>query len=104
LYINPTETPPDTVNITASSDANSTIAPTGVVAVAYGSNKTFTYTADEGYVVDSVSVDSSAVGITGSYTFLNVVNTHTIAVTAASGSPPSVNIKAIMALRNLNGE
>ena len=90
--------------ITASSDGNSTIDPTGAVQVLSGSNKTFTFTADGGYVIDSVTVDSEAVAVTATYNFYNVVAAHTIAITAAAGAPPSAAIAAISVSRMLNGE
>ena len=71
-----------TFTITASSDANSTITPSGAVTVNYGGNQTFTYSANAGYVVSQVLVDGSSVAITGSYTFTNVQATHTIAVSS----------------------
>jgi hypothetical protein len=105
LYINPTDDPPDTVTITASSDAHCVLDSEGAVSVAYGGSKTFTWTLDEGYIINGIAVDSAAVGNTGSYTFSNVVANHTIAITSVLGSAPSVNIKAIsQTLRRLNGE
>jgi hypothetical protein len=105
LYINPTSSPPDTVTITASSDAHCALNSEGSVTVAYGGSKTFSWTLDEGYIIDAITVDSAAVGNTGSYTFLNCLTNHTIAITAKLGSPPEVNIKAIsQVIRRLNGE
>jgi hypothetical protein len=96
--------PPATITITASDDAHSTIGPSGAVSVTYGTNKTFTYVADGSYVIDSVTVDSVTQEITGSYTFINAIADHTIVVTSVLGSPPVVNIKAIVVHRILNGE
>jgi hypothetical protein len=105
FYINPTDDPPDTITITASSDGHSALSSEGAVSVAYGGSKTFTWTLDEGYIIDTITVDSVAVGNTGSYTFLNCVANHTIVITSKLGSPASVNIKAISQnLRRLNGE
>ena len=46
-----------------------------------GSNQTFVITAEEGYEVDSLTVDGNAVSAVTSYTFENVTAAHTIAVT-----------------------
>jgi hypothetical protein len=106
LYINPTGiNPPETVTIAASSDDNCSLSEEGNVAVPYGGSKTFTYNLAEGYIIDTILVDGGAVGNTGSYTFLNCVANHTIAITSKLGSPAEVNIKTIShALRMLNGE
>jgi hypothetical protein len=104
LYINPTDTPPDTITITASSDANCALNSEGAVSVAYGGSKTFTWTTGEGYIIDAITVDSAAVGNTGSYTFSNCVANHTIAITAKLGSPAAVSIAALRMVRMLNGE
>ena len=45
-----------------------------------GGSRTFTITADEGYVVADVLVDGVSVGPVGSYTFSNVRANHTISV------------------------
>lgn len=97
MYVNPTEDPPENVTVTAGDDAHSTITPSGEVTVAYGANKTFTFAADEGYVIDSVTVDSVPVAVATSYTFYNVVEAHTIAITAALGEAASPNVLGAVA-------
>ena len=76
-------------SITALSDSNSTITPSGQVSVQGGTSKTFTYSAASGYHISSVTVngkDLSQEQITGSYTFTNVMYNNTIVVKSAPGS------------------
>ena len=75
--------------INASIDSYSTITPFGLVYVKYGDNQTFTYSADDGYVVSQVLVDNVSVPITGSYTFTNVEGAHSISVTSSPASTPT---------------
>ncbi len=70
----------NTYTITASSDARSTISPSGTIPVTHGSTQTFTYTANPGYTVTSVLVDGAPVATSGSYTFSNIQTSHTITV------------------------
>lgn len=62
----------ETVQVTASSGANGTIVPSGLINVSKGSNKTFTFSPDSGYVIDSVFVDGINVGNASSYTMNNI--------------------------------
>ncbi|MDD2299124.1 MAG: hypothetical protein PHU69_05720 [Fermentimonas sp.] len=43
-----------------------------------GSSKTFTITAQDGYLISDVLVDGKSVGAVSSYTFSNVTKAHTI--------------------------
>ena len=70
--------------ITSSADSHSTITPSGVTRVAYGSSQSYTFSASSGYTITSVLVDGSPVGKTSPYTFTNVQVNHTIAVSASS--------------------
>ncbi len=70
-----------TLNITASSGPNGSISPSGVVPVPFGSNTTFNMGPNSTYQVQNVLVDGVSVGAVTSYTFNNVVATHTISVT-----------------------
>ena len=65
--------------ITATAGANGTINPSGAVLVDDGASKNFIITANSGYQVKDVKVDSASVGAVGSYQFDNVVADHTIA-------------------------
>jgi len=77
--------------ITASAGTGGTITPNGSVSVNYGGNQTFTIANTTGYYIAGVQVDGiPQVNIT-SYTFTNVIATHTINATFAK---TSVNITA----------
>jgi len=65
-------------NITASAGTGGTISPNGTVAVAEGSDKTFTITPNEGYVIDKVLVDGVNKGAVSSYKFEDIKAAHTI--------------------------
>ncbi|NOY23565.1 MAG: hypothetical protein GXO70_08670 [Acidobacteria bacterium] len=69
--------------ITASAEAGGSISPSGAVSVNDGANQSFTITADTGYHISDVTVDSSSVGAVSSYTFTNVTADHTISATFA---------------------
>ncbi len=79
---------PTTHTITASSDANGTISPTGAVSVNDGDDKTFTITANSGYMIDDVKVDNVSVGAVSTYTFNDVNANHTISVTFKTSTTP----------------
>lgn len=71
----------NTYTINASAGAGGSITPSGAVVVAHGDSVVFTITADPGFAVGDVQVDSSSVGAVTSYTFLNVTANHTIEAT-----------------------
>ena len=75
--------------ITASSDDNSVINPSGKVTVVSGNDRTFTFSAKTGYHVSAVYVDSVALSseevASGAYTFRNVLSNHTIEVESEQG-------------------
>ena len=90
----------NTFSITASSGANGSISPTGNVIVNQGSSQSFTVTPAAGFMIDSVLVDGVSAGAVASYTFNNVIATHTISatfkaitfsITASTGSNGSVS-------------
>ena len=67
--------------IDASSSEGGTISHNGQKSIAEGDNATYTFTADTGYEIDTVTVDGTAVEISGNtYTFENVAANHTISV------------------------
>ena len=66
--------------ITAEAGEGGSISPSGRVSVTRGSDKTFTISADDGYVIADVLVDGESVGAVSSYTFENVRANHTIEV------------------------
>jgi hypothetical protein len=71
----------DTFAITASAGANGAIDPSGSVSVSYGGTQSFTINPGTGYHALDVLVDSVSVGAVTSYTFTNLTENHTIAVT-----------------------
>ncbi|MFN8246365.1 MAG: hypothetical protein U0T56_08310 [Ferruginibacter sp.] len=88
-----------TFTITASAGTGGSISPSGSVSVNAGDNQTFNITADPCYSISDVIVDGVSQGVIGSYTFTNVLATHTIsasftlntyAITVTAGSNGSV--------------
>ncbi|NOV02797.1 S-layer homology domain-containing protein [Paenibacillus planticolens] len=76
----PTQLPLTEYTITASAGSNGIISPRGSVIVTEGTNQTFAVMPNNGYMIDTLTVDSTTV--TGStYTFTNVTSNHTISVT-----------------------
>jgi hypothetical protein len=81
-----------TLVIQASAGAGGSITPDGDVAVACGSNRTFDIVPNNGFGVVDVLVDGQSVGAVTSYTFLNVVASHTVAATFADVAGPVVHV------------
>jgi hypothetical protein len=73
----------DTYTITASAGESGSISPSGVLVFGKGGSEAFTITANPGYHVADVRVDSVSVGAVTSYTFSDVTANHTIAVSFA---------------------
>jgi hypothetical protein len=69
---------PATHSITSTAGLNGTIAPLGVTTVYEGSDQTYLITADDCHQIADVLVDGVSVGAVASYTFTNVVVSHTI--------------------------
>ncbi len=65
-------------SITSSAGANGSIDPSGLTSVAEGADQAYVITADEGYAVEDVLVDSVSVGAVSNYTFSAVATNHTI--------------------------
>lgn len=72
--------------IEASCGENGSINPAGKVSVPKGGNQTFAITPDNGYHIADVLVDGKSVGAVKEYTFKDVTEGHTIAVTFAKDS------------------
>ncbi|MBP3284092.1 MAG: InlB B-repeat-containing protein [Clostridia bacterium] len=68
----------NTYTITATAGSNGSISPSGSTSVTYGTDKTYTITANSGYVIQDVLVDGASVGNVHSYTFSAVETNHTI--------------------------
>ncbi len=64
--------------ITATADANGSISPSGEVAVPYGTDQSFTISANQGYHILDVAVDGDSQGAIDAYTFSGVTENHTI--------------------------
>ncbi len=67
--------------IVATAGSNGSISPSGTTTLSKGNNQAYTITADNGYRIDSVFVDDAYVGNDASFTFTNVVESHTIHAT-----------------------
>jgi len=78
--------------ITASAGTGGSISPSGSVSVGYGGSRIFTITPGTGYTIDDVLVDGSSVGAVSTYTFTNVVVSHTISVTFNAAAPTVTSI------------
>lgn len=70
--------------ITVTIDDNVLIDPYGSVQLEAGQNQTFVYSAENGYYVDSVEVDSNPVPILYTYTFSEIGANHTLNITTES--------------------
>jgi hypothetical protein len=89
-----------TNTITASAGTGGTISPQGNVSLNYGSEQTFTISANTGFHVSDVKVDNVSVGAVSSYNFVNVTAGHTISatftqitytITGSAGTGGSIN-------------
>ncbi|MGD0804299.1 MAG: Ig-like domain repeat protein [Candidatus Bathyarchaeia archaeon] len=78
--------PVASLTITATAGPNGSINPSGAVQVSYGGSQTFTMTPNNNFHVQDVQVDGVSVGALASYTFSNVVASHTISVTFTTGA------------------
>ena len=79
----------NTVQIITSSVSGSggTISPLGAVSVQYGASQTFSITANSGYHISNVLIDGVSNGTISTYTFSNVVTSHTIVASFALNAP-----------------
>jgi hypothetical protein len=85
-------------NVTASTGANGTVTPSGVTAVNYGANQTYTITPNSGYSVATLTVDGVSIAAATTYTFTNVTATHTIAATFTKSLdtiPPVITLNGV---------
>lgn len=88
--------------ITATAGNGGTIAPTGATKVYKGTSKAFTITPNEGYHVDSLTVDGTAVNVVTEYTFSDVTANHTIAVTFAKDAMTVAKENLLAAINTAN--
>ncbi len=78
--------------ITVTPSAGGTISPSSLLSVPQGSNQTFTFTPDKGYMIKDVLIDGKSVGAVGTYTFKNVTAAHTVKVVfAVTGTTTPTN-------------
>ena len=78
---------PDQIHtITATAGKGGKIDPSGEVQINDGKSKIFTITPDEGYFIQSVTVDGENKGTPSTYTFSSVKEDHTIQVTFGGGA------------------
>lgn len=70
-----------TYAITSSAGEGGSISPSGSTQVGHGDSQTYTITPNEGYEIESVTVDGVNQGAINSFTFSNVTAAHTISVT-----------------------
>ena len=73
-----------TYKITANSGVGGTLTPPGVTSVIEHDDITYTITADPGYEIDTVTIDGLEGGAISSYTFVDVIEDHTITATFKS--------------------
>jgi hypothetical protein len=83
--------------ISASSDPNGSISPSGDISVIYGQDTSFAMTPNIGYHIANVLVDGVSVGPVASYQFSAVDTNHTISVTF------EINTFSIVAQAGENG-
>ena len=90
--------------ITATAGNGGKIAPTGATNVYKGTSKAFTITPNDGYHVDSLTVDGTAVNVVTEYTFSDVTANHTIAVTFAKDAVTVAKENLLAAINTANGK
>ena len=69
-----------TYTISASAGIGGSISESGSIEVEKNSSKTFTFTPNDGYIINTVIVDGTDIGKVNSYTFENVTSNHTLSV------------------------
>ncbi|MDR2085192.1 MAG: T9SS type A sorting domain-containing protein [Bacteroidales bacterium] len=70
-----------TYTITAISNGEGTIDPSGDIEVEHGTNQMFNMEPAQGYKINTLKIDNTTVQATDSYTFENITSNHTIEVT-----------------------
>lgn len=88
--------------ITATAGNGGKIAPTGATNVYKGTSKAFTITPNDGYHVDSLTVDGTAVDVVTEYTFSDVTANHKIAVTFAKDAVTVAKENLLAAINTAN--
>ncbi|MFZ2253126.1 MAG: hypothetical protein WAW13_03060, partial [Minisyncoccia bacterium] len=70
-----------TYDLVSSAGANGTISPLGTTTVFEGSNQTYAITPSVGFTIGALTIDGISTTTTATYTFNNVMATHTIDAT-----------------------
>ncbi len=78
--------------ISASAATGGIISPSGIIGFSQGSNQSFTISANSGYKVSDVLVDSISQGAISTYTFSNIVENHSISVIMQKIDMPVSNV------------
>lgn len=96
----------ESYDITATASEGGTITAEGLadgkVSVTEGESATFTITPNDGYRVDSLTVDGTAVDVVTEYTFSDVTANHTIAVTFAKDAVTVAKEDLLAAINTAN--
>ena len=92
--------PAVTYDVVASAGANGAVSPVGTSTVNAGSSLTYAITPNAGYSVANVLVDNVSIGAVTTYTFTNVLTSHTI---SATFTPTPVIVANLVAGWNLIG-
>ncbi len=82
----------NTYSIVATQVVHGTISPSGTTQVPSGTNQTYTITPDTGFGINSVIVDGQSLTPISSYTFTNVIATHTITATYKDITAPVITL------------
>lgn len=86
-----------TYTITATAGANGTVTPAGATTVAQGASQSYTITPNSGFTIATLTVDGSAVAVSGSYTFTNVQADHAISATFSAVSAGGITLSLVPA-------
>ena len=90
--------------VVATAGANGSISPLGATLYSLNATPSYTFAANSGYHVASVTVDGSGVSLTSPYTFAPLSANHTIDVQFAVNPPvPALTALAASTLRTGNG-
>ena len=78
----------NTYGINATAEAGGSISPNGTTSIPHGGNQVYTVTPDEGYLIQSVTIDSAPATVANpaapfTHTFSNVTEAHAISATFA---------------------
>ncbi len=76
--------------IIASAGPHGTISPVGIISLTFGATQAFSISADLGYQVADVLVDSISYGLVTNYVFSNIDASHTINASFKFGQPESL--------------